>query len=405
MELYLPLILDGATGTELQKRGYRGDVCAELWTLDHPEAILDIQRGYVEAGSDVLYTPTFGGNRKKLEESGVYGRTAEINERLALLSKEASGGKALVAGDLAPTGLFPYPLGTTRFDELVEIYGEQVDGLEKAGVDLYVIETMMTLADARAALIAVRDRTDKPVLVSFTTNEQGTTLSGSDAEAALVVMQSMGASAFGLNCSVGPEDLIPVLRRLHRYARIPLMAKPNAGTPERINGEFVYICDPSRFEACIPAYTEAGVRLFGGCCGTDASYIRAIRGSVRGLAMDAPHPDITDKLVCATEKKVFEIDPSASCGRILEADAGLADAIEQENAGSAPFISVRLRDMADADRLTDEFYTMEKPLCVVCDEADVLERILREYCGRALYEGSLPESVLKTMRSRYGLIT
>ena len=405
MELYLPLILDGATGTELQKRGYRGDVCAELWTLEHPEAILDIQRDYVDAGSNVLYTPTFGGNRKKLEKSGVFGRTAEINERLALLSKEAAGGKALVAGDLAPTGLFPYPLGTTRFDELVEIYGEQVDGLEKAGVDLYVIETMMTLADARAALIAVRERTDKPVLVSFTANEQGTTLSGGDAEAALVVMQSMGASAFGLNCSVGPEDMIPVLQRLHRYARIPLMAKPNAGVPERVNGEYVYLCDPSRFETCIPEYAEAGVCLFGGCCGTDASYIRAIHDSVSKQSINMPNPSVTDKLVCATEKKVFEIDPSASCGRILEADDNLADAIEQENAGSAPFITVRLRNLTDAERLTDEFYSLEKPLCVICDDADVLERILRDYCGRALYEGSLPESVLKTMRSRYGLIT
>lgn len=405
MELYLPLTLDGATGTELQKRGYRGDVCAELWTLDHPEAILDIQRGYVEAGSNVLYTPTFGGNRRKLEESGIFGRTAEINERLALLSKEAADGKALVAGDLAPTGLFPYPLGTTRFDELVEIYGEQVDGLEKAGVDLYVIETMMTLADARAALTAVRERTDKPVLVSFTANEQGTTLTGGDAEAALVVMQSMGASAFGLNCSVGPEDLIPVLRRLRRYAGIPLMAKPNAGTPERVNGEYVYNCEPSRFEACIPAYAEAGVCLFGGCCGTDASYIRAIRDAVSGLNMRTPDPAVTDKLVCATEKKVFEIDPSASCGRILEADDGLADAIELENDSDTPFISVRLRTPEDAELLTEEMYGMEKPLCIVCDDAAVLERILRDYHGRALYEGSLPESVLKTMRSRYGLIT
>ena len=138
MELHFPLILDGATGTELQKRGYTGDVCAEQWTLEHPEAIIDIQRGYVDSGSQVLYTPTFGGNAVKLAEHGVTGQTADYNRRLAALSREASGGRALLAGDLAPTGLFLSPLGSASFDALVDAYAPQVSGLE-AGELVHVI--------------------------------------------------------------------------------------------------------------------------------------------------------------------------------------------------------------------------------------------------------------------------
>ena len=213
MELRFPLILDGATGTELQKRGYTGDVCAEQWTLDHPEAIIDIQRGYVAAGSQVVYTPTFGANRRKLEESGLFNCTADYNRRLAELSAQAVQGKALRAGDMSPTGAFLAPLGDVSFEELVDIYTEQAAGLERAGVDLFVIETMMTLSDARAAVLAVRSVSDKPIFVTFTCDENGRSVSGTDITAALVVLQGMGIDAFGLNCSTGPDKMLVQLRR------------------------------------------------------------------------------------------------------------------------------------------------------------------------------------------------
>ena len=229
MEIRFPLILDGATGTELQKHGYAGDVSAEQWTLAHPDIMREIQRGYVAAGSQVLYTPTFGANRQKLEERGIFNRTADFNRRLAALSREAADGKAWIAGDLAPTGLFLAPLGEASFEDLVDIYTEQAAGLEAAGVDLFVIETMMTLSDARAAVLAVRSVSDKPIFVSFTCDESGRSLSGTDVTAALTVLQGMGISAFGLNCSTGPEQMLVQLRRLREYARVPLIAKPNAG--------------------------------------------------------------------------------------------------------------------------------------------------------------------------------
>ena len=232
MEMQFPVILDGATGTELQKRGFTGDMSAEQWVLEHPESILEIQRKYVASGSNVLYAPTFGGNRQKLEERGIFNRTEEMNKALAQLSKQAADRKAWVAGDIAPTGRFLAPLGDASFEELVDIYTEQAAGLEQAGVDLYVIETMMTLTDARAAVLAIRSMSKKPILVSFTCDESGKILSGTDVVAALSVMEGMGVSAFGLNCSAGPEQMLPQLQRLHKYARVPLIAKPNAGMPE-----------------------------------------------------------------------------------------------------------------------------------------------------------------------------
>lgn len=174
---------------------------AEQWTLEHPDVIVDIQRGYVAAGSQVLYTPTFGANRQKLEERSIFNQTADYNRRLAALSRQAADGKAWIAGDLAPTGLFLAPLGEASFEDLVDIYTEQAAGLEAAGVDLYVIETMMTLSDARAAVLAVRSVSDKPIFVSFTCDESGRSLSGTDVTAALTVLQGMGIHAFGLNCS------------------------------------------------------------------------------------------------------------------------------------------------------------------------------------------------------------
>ena len=156
MELTFPLILDGATGTELQKRGYTGEECAESWILKHPEAILEIQRGYVAAGSRVIYAPTFGANRVKLEQHGIFGQVEEYNRALVNLSRKAAGDKAWVAGDMAPTSLLLYPLGTASFEELLEVYTEQAAALENAGVDLFVIETMMTQPQACVCLLYLR---------------------------------------------------------------------------------------------------------------------------------------------------------------------------------------------------------------------------------------------------------
>ena len=403
MELTFPLILDGATGTQLQKRGYTGEECAESWILRHSEAILEIQRGYVAAGSQVIYAPTFGANRVKLEQHGIFGQVEEYNQALVNLSRKAAGDKAWVAGDMAPTGLLLYPLGTASFDELLEIYTEQAAALENAGVDLFVIETMMTLAEARAALLAVKSVSSKPVFVSFTCDAQGRTLTGSDVMAALQVMQGMGADAFGLNCSVGPEEMLVQLERLHEIARVPLIAKANAGIPEIVNGETVYDCPPERFTGCMEAMAQAGVSIFGGCCGTDSGHVAAMAKAARGLKIAPPAPEHGDLLPCATEKELFFLDPAAEHGAVLPCDAQLEDALAEEQE-EAEMVAIAIQSREALSAFADCQYMISKPLCLVCDDPELLEEALRLYQGRALYEGSLSEEELLPLCRKYGLI-
>ncbi len=210
--LSLPILLDGATGSELYKRGMPAGACTEQWVLGHPEALLELQRGYVAAGSQVLIAPTFGANRVRLEQHGIFGQVADYNRRLVELSRQAAGGRALVAGDMAPTGLFIAPFGESSFEELVAIYTEQAAALAAAGVDLFLIETTMTMPEARAAVLACKSVSDRPVWVTFTCDENGRTLSGTDVLAALIVMQGMGVDAFGLNCSSGPAEMLEQMR-------------------------------------------------------------------------------------------------------------------------------------------------------------------------------------------------
>lgn len=404
MQIRFPLILDGATGTELQKCGYKGDVSAEQWVLDNPESIVGIQKGYVAAGSNVLYSPSFGANRRKLEEHGIFNKTADYNRRLAALSQKAADGRAFVAGDISPTGLFLSPLGEASFEELVDIYTEQAAGLEQAGVDLFVIETMMTLSDARAAVLAVRSVSDKPIFVTFTCDENGRSLSGTDITAALTVLQGMGIDAFGLNCSAGPAEMLPQIKRLREFSRVPLIVKPNAGMPEIQGGKTVYNCTPEQFVELVPEFLASGVAIFGGCCGTTAEHIAALSKALKNAEPVAPAPKFTDLLPASTEKLTAYLPVDARHGTILtvtdELEDELSDALDSDDA----MVAVRLDTWDEVELFADCQYMISKPLCIVCDDADILEAALRAYQGRPLYEGTLPDSALAPLVSKYGVI-
>lgn len=404
MEIRFPLILDGATGTELQKRGYMGDVSAEQWVLDNPESIVGIQKGYVAAGSNVLYSPSFGANRRKLEEHGIFNKTADYNRRLAALSQKAADGRAFVAGDISPTGLFLSPLGEASFEELVDIYTEQAAGLEQAGVDLFVIETMMTLSDARAAVLAVRSVSDKPIFVTFTCDENGRSLSGTDITAALTVLQGMGIDAFGLNCSAGPAEMLPQIKRLREFSRVPLIVKPNAGMPEIVDGKTVYNCPPEQFVELVPEFLASGVAIFGGCCGTTAEHIAALSKALKNAEPVAPAPKFANLLPASTEKLTAYLPVDARCGKVLavtpDFEDELSDALETDDV----LVAVRLDTWEEVELFADCQYMISKPLCIVCDDADILEAALRAYQGRPLYEGTLPDTALAPLVSKYGVI-
>ena len=404
MELYFPLILDGANGTELQKRGYDGSKCTEAWVLEHPEVMKQLQKEYIEAGSDIVYAPTFGANRVKLEENGIFNMVGDFNKRLVEISKEAAAGKALVAGDIATSGKFLAPLGDITFGELYDIYREQAEAMEEAGVDLFVIETIMTVPDARAALLAVKDISDKPVLVSFTCDENGRTLTGSDVRAALVVMQGMGIDAFGLNCSTGPEEMMEQARRLRDMAEVPIAIKPNAGLPKTINGETVYDCPPDEFVKHTKEFAELGAGLFGGCCGTGPEHIAKIVPELQDFEFRKPDPQYTDRVVCATEKEVFILEAGIDAGEIIDCGPDLEEKIRKANKSDSQIITIRISCEPDIDEFEAAQYAIHKPLCIVCDEAALLNEALTLYQGRALYAGNLSDEELAPMVYRYGLI-
>ena len=404
MELTFPMILDGATGTELQKHGFGGGDCPEAWTLEHPDVIREIQRAYVEAGSDVIYAPTFGANRIKLEAHGLSHAVEDFNLRLVALSHDAVAGKALVAGDIAPTGHFLSPLGDVTFEELVEVYTEQAAALEKAGVDLFVIETMMTLAEARAAVLAVRSVSRKPIFVTFTCDAKGRTLSGSDVVAVLQIMQGMEIDAFGLNCSVGPGEMVTQLRRLYEHARVPLIAKPNAGIPEIRGDETVYNCPPEQFTAHLQEMAEAGVRIFGGCCGTTAAHVAALKTGTALLQPAPTRPQSTDGLPAATEQELFWLDPKVEIGEVIDCSEDLEEDLMDAMDEDAPIVALSIRKTEDLELFAESQYMIKKPLCLVCDDVGLLEQALRLYQGRALYYGSLPEETLAPLVRKYGLL-
>ena len=404
MELQFPLILDSATGTQLQKRGYTNEQCAEQWVLEHPEAIQDIQKNYVAAGSNIVYASTFGANRIKLEGNGIRNQTAAYNTRLVGLSREAVGENAMVAGDIAPTGKFLYPIGDLSFEDLLDVYTEQAQALEQAGVDLFVIETTMTIPEARAALLAVKSVSEKPVFVTFTCDENGKTLTGTDVVAALVIMQSMGADAVGLNCSVGPDQMLLQLERMAQYAQVPLIAKPNAGIPEMVDGKAVYTCTPEEFAALVPKMAAAGVGVYGGCCGSEPAHIAALAQAVKQAEIKKPASEHMDELVAATEREVFVLPADVDCGDVFPCDEDVMDAIEEAEDSEDAVLSIRIEEADELENFAEGQYAIVKPLCLHCEDAALLEQALRLYQGRALYTGSLSKDELQPLCEKYGLL-
>ena len=301
-----PVLLDGATGTNLQKAGMPVGVCPEQWILENSEVLIDLQKRYVEAGTDILFAPTFTASRIKLKEYGLEDHLEEMNRKLVALSKEAAKGtNALVAGDLTMTGEQLYPLGDLMFEDLVDVHKEQAKIIAEAGADLFVVETMMSLQECRAAVLAIREVCDLPVMVSLTYNEDGRTLYGTDPVTAVVVMQSLGADAVGMNCSTGPEAMLEPIAKMAEYATIPLLAKPNAGMPELIDGQTVFNVEPEEFAEVGKKLVEEGAAIIGGCCGTTPEHIRALKEAVKGIPVKAPLQ--TKRRMLTSERKSVEI--------------------------------------------------------------------------------------------------
>ncbi|MDE7434770.1 MAG: homocysteine S-methyltransferase family protein [Lachnospiraceae bacterium] len=399
------VILDGATGTNLQQAGMPVGVCPEQWILEHPQVMIDLQRAYVEAGTQILLAPTFTANRIKLEEYGLQDELERMNRELVALSKEAAGGKALVAGDITMTGQQLYPMGELMFEELVEVYKEQIRVLCAAGVDLIFVETMMSLQESRAAVIAAKETCDLPVFVSMTFSEDERSLYGTDPVTAVVTLQSLGADAVGTNCSTGPEQMLEPIRRMSEYALVPIIAKPNAGLPELEDGVTVYKTTPEEFAAVGAQLVEAGASMIGGCCGTTPAHIRALTEAVHRVQRIERTPQ--RRRLLTSERKTVEIEldgpflvigerinPTGKKKLQAELREGRLDLVrdmaraQEESGASVLDVNMGMNGIDEKQMMLDTIYevtyTVDCPLCIDSSHVDIIEEALRIYPGRAL---------------------
>lgn len=449
------VVLDGATGSNLQKTGMPFGVCPEQWICEHPQALIRLQQDYIKAGSRIIYAPTFGANRIKLKEYGLEAQTAALNERLVQISKAAAAeyapetdasamdvaagvqadrkSRVLVAGDMTMTGQQLTPLGTLTLAELIDAYKEQAAALAKAGADLIVIETMMRLAETRAALIAVQEVCDLPVMVTMSFGENGKTLYGTDPETAVEVLQALGADAVGINCSAGPDRMLPVLQKMAAHACVPLIAKPNAGLPKiDENGNTVYDMEKEPFASYMKMLVENGAVIVGGCCGTDPSYIELTAASAKAYRQQDPAggawkvpADSAKKLSFLTTERmcvpveegmvIGHIDPQENEELAEEYREGtydtLMDLLDEQMDEEADVICLsvdgkEIDGAAIIEEVIEEAtqYT-NLPLAFTSRDPQILEAALRAYPGRAgVIAGEMASQTVQKLCRKYGAV-
>lgn len=275
------VLLDGATGSGLMAAGMPKGVCTEQWVMEHKDVIVDLQKKYVDAGSQIIYAPTFGANPISLSKFHLEDQIEIINCTLVSYSKEAAAGKAYVAGDLTTTGEMMDPFGDLTYDEAYKAYKTQIQHLVNAGVDILVVETMFNVQETLAALEAAQAVCDLPVMCSMTVDADGSFFMGGNIFNAAGILADAGADAVGVNCSVGPDQLESVIQNLVKTVSIPVIAKPNAGMPTiSSDGQAVYHMTPEDFTRHMEVLKKSGARIIGGCCGTTPEFIAQLSGQI-----------------------------------------------------------------------------------------------------------------------------
>ncbi|WP_283123718.1 homocysteine S-methyltransferase family protein [Angelakisella massiliensis] len=398
LSLDRPILLDGAMGTMLQQKGLPAGAPPESAALEHPQWLLDIHRAYREAGSDILYADTFGASEKKLAR---WGLTPELVIPAAVdLARQAAAGKALVALDLGPIGQLLEPAGTLSPLEAYEIFARQVRAGAAAGADLAVIETMTDLAEMRMALLAVKENSSLPVLCTMTFEENGRTFTGCSAAAMALTLTGMGADAIGLNCSLGPAQLAPILEEMARYTNLPLIAKPNAGLPDPLTG--IYDVTPEEFAGQMSLLADRGIRFLGGCCGTSPATIAALRQAVSGKVSRRKVVEVPAAVCSATQ--VVPLDRVRVIGERInptgkkkfkeallreDMDYLLGQALEQTAAGADILdVNVGLPGIDEKEMMVRAVKALQgvtgAPLQIDSTKPEVLEAALRVYAGKAI---------------------
>ncbi len=396
--------LDGGMGTLLQKRGLLPGELPERWNVSHPEVIVEIQKAYFDAGSNIVCTNTFGANSLKFErdELETLIRAAVENARRA---KEASAGcqEKFIALDIGPMGKLLKPYGDFDFEDAVKVYAETVRIGASCGVDLIFIETMNDSYDTKAALLAAKENCDLPVFVSNAYGEDGKLMTGADPAAMTAMLEGMHADAIGANCSLGPKQLSAVVEEYLKYASVPVLLKPNAGLPRSEDGRTVYDVLPEEFSEDMEEYIRRGVRIAGGCCGTTPEYVAALTERTRGLqprevtgknftvissythaVTFQDSPVLIGERINPTGKKRFkEALRNRDIGYIL--GEGLT---QQEKGAHVLDVNVGLPEIDEAEMLetvcSELQAIIDLPLQIDTTNVNAMERALRRYNGKAM---------------------
>lgn len=399
------LVMDGAMGTQLMAGGVRPEDCFDAQNLKNPKLVESIHKDYVDAGADIIETNTFGANRIKLVDYELDKKVREINIEAAKLARKAVGDKGFVCGSIGPLGKMLDPLGEITFDQAYETFAEQAKALEEGGVDVVSVETLSDLQEMRAAVIAVKNETKLPIISSLTYDDGEKTVYGTPPEAAVVVLEALGADVIAANCSTGPEGMLRVAKKFLAATRLPVMVMPNAGMPELIDNRAVYKMTPARFGEFASKFAKLGVRIIGGCCGTGPEHIKEIKLKIKNEKFKIKESDhyIT---AFASRAKVVKVEPEKPLligerinptGRKLfqeEIENGKTqiirnEAVEQTKAGADLLdVNVSVPEIHESEvmhsvvKIVQSFSDL--PLSIDSPNLASLEAGLKTFCGKGL---------------------
>ena len=399
-------IFDGAMGTMLQEGGLKPGGCPELMNLEQPDVVQKIHESYIEAGATMIETNTFGASALKLDHYGLEDRVKEINEAAVKIAREASKGRAKIVGSLGPTGRFIVPLGDLEFEDAYQSFYEQAKTLADAGADYLLFETCIDIQEMRAGLLAAKDATSLPIICQLSYSEDGRTVTGTDPQTAAITLEALGADIIGVNCSLGPKELVPIVKTLAENCSVPISVLPNAGMPRLENGRTIFPMGPEEFASWGAKLVAAGATYLGGCCGTTPAHIKALAAAVKDLPLtERKSPDNRLRLTSRSKTVIIDkdlattligerINPTGRKKLAEEIKNGSLfsvkrEAIDQVRAG-ARLLDVNMgvggidqvKAMHDAIREVSQI--TDAPLAIDTSDTKTLEAGLRAYPGRAL---------------------
>ena len=386
------LLYDGSKGVVLQAQGLKGAEAAESWNLLKPEVVKSVYRQYREAGSDVIQTNTFPGNRITLQGHGLAEKVYELNYAGVKLAKEIAGEDLFVAASVGPTGLFFAPVGELTFNQAYNIFQEQVKAFADAGADLINFETFTDLSELRAAILAAKENTNLPIIASCTFTGKGSTLSGNPPEVCALVCQALGPVVVGANCSGGPDSLLAPIQKMSAVADVPLVVKPNAGLPAMVQGQTIYQQTPEEFAAYTKVFVENGVRLIGGCCGTTPEFIRALKNELVKMQVPPLKPNNRPLIASAYSYFDFSQSPDPAVQKLAVEDfiakpGGLNNLIEiAQGYETVDYLLLDFGAYGELDlwEFVSSFsFSVKVPVVIKSQQPQVLTEFLRYYPGRA----------------------